>query len=337
MSAIKVGVLRGGLGGEYEVSLNSGAFVLQNLPAQYQGLDVLIDRGGTWHWQGLPIEPRRLARQVDVFFNALHGFYGEDGQVQNLLNGFSVPYTGSGSLASALAMQKSLAKGILQKHGIKTPPGITVRRREEVGAEEQATEAARAVFQRLSPPWVVKPDNRGSSVGVFFVRDSRSLASAIADCFACSAAVLVESYIRGREATGAVVDNLRGVEHYSLPVIEIRLPAVRHGRPRSKPVWDYGDKYSGETIEVCPGGFTAAVKQTIEQTAVKVHQLLGLRDYSRSDFIVSALSGKVYFLEANSLPGLTPASLLPKALGAVGISAPHFLDHVIKLALMRPG
>jgi len=326
MSQIKVGVLRGGIGAEYEISLQSGFFVLKHLPEPYQGFDILIAKDGTWHFKGLPIAPWQVARQVDVVFNALHGFFGEDGQVQTLLDGLLIPYTGSGPLASALAMRKSLTKELLRGQDIKVPPGLIWRRQSNAELETQAGTAAELAFRRLAPPWVVKPENRGSSVGVVLAPDLQTLAVAIYNCFSYSDSVLIESYIRGREATCAVIDGLRGTEHYVPPVIEIR-------RPAGRAIWNYTDKYSGETAEICPGCFTSAEKNALAAAAVKVHRLLGLRDYSRSDFIVSPRG--IYLLEVNSLPGLTATSLLPKSLSAVGISAPQFFDHILTRALAR--
>ena len=120
MATHRVGVIRGGPSSEYEVSLKTGGSVLQYLPEQYEGHDILIDRRGQWHLGGLPTTPARAARQVDVIFNAMHGEYGEDGKVQNLLDQLGVPYTGSGTFASAVGMNKALAKNVFKQNGLKT-------------------------------------------------------------------------------------------------------------------------------------------------------------------------------------------------------------------------
>ncbi len=321
---MRVGVLRGGPGHEYEVSLQTGQSVLANLPSPYHGRDILIDKRGVWHLGGLPTHPSRVARLVDVFFNALHGEFGEDGQVQRILDSLPVPYTGSGLAASALTMNKHRAKELFRQAGLRLPPGLTLAFPD--GQLFDPAAASRQVFQRVSPPWVVKPTNRGSSIGLYFTRTIRELAEAIENCFAVSSSVLIEHYLRGREATGGVIDNFRGAAHYALPAIEIR-------RPGGKPVWTYDDKYSGETEEICPAAFSDLEKQEIARMAVAAHQALGLRHYSRSDFIVTAHG--IYLLETNSLPGLTKESLMPKALAAVGTSYADFLDHVINLAVSR--
>ncbi len=322
---MRVGVLRGGPGHEYEVSLRTGESVLRHLPeGKYEGRDILIDKNRVWHLAGLPTSPSRIVKQIDVFFNALHGEFGEDGQVQRILDTLQVPYTGSGLAASSLAMNKHRAKELFRQAKLRVPPGVMVA--SSGGQSFDLAVVSRQVFQQVSPPWVVKPADRGSSVGLYFARTVGELASALAAASVYSDTLLVEHYLRGREATGGVVDNFRGRDFYPLPVIEIR-------RPSGKPVWTYGDKYSGETEEICPAVFAEAEKQEIERMAVAAHRVLGLRHYSRSDFILTPHG--VYLLETNSLPGLTSESLLPKALAAVGTSYADFLDHVITLAVTR--
>jgi D-alanine-D-alanine ligase len=316
MASVRVGVVRGGPSSEYEVSLKTGGAVLGALSERYQGHDILITRDGTWHYQGLPSSPDR---KVDVFFNALHGEYGEDGKLQSLLEHLGVPYTGSGTFASAVGMNKVMAKDIFRRAGLKVAHGVLVRRGEH-------DDAARWVFNKVRPPWVVKPADRGSSVGLFLVKTFAGLTKALADAFGVSKNVLVEEFIPGRESTVGVVNHFRGHDTYALPPIEIRRP---HGT-----VWGYDDKYSGQIEELCPApSFTTQEKLQLENLAVRAHEALGLRHYSRSDFILSPRG--IYILETNTLPGMTPTSLLPKALSAVGCNYPDFLDHVLTLALER--
>lgn len=322
---MRVGVLRGGPGYEYEVSLRTGQNVLQHLPTEkYEPRDVLIDKNGLWHLGGLPTAPSRLARQVDVFFNALHGEFGEDGKVQSILEELQVPYTGSGVAASVIGINKHYAKEVFRRHGWRVPPGVALSPLDEESFDPAV--AAEEIFRKVSPPWVVKPADRGSSVGVFFAGTVPELAEALESAVIYSDTLLVEHYLRGREATCGVVDNFRGQDIYPLPPIEIR-------RPGAKPVWIYTDKYNGETAEICPGCFDEATKGQIEELSAAAHRALGLRHYSRSDFIITRHG--IYLLETNSLPGLTAESLLPKALAAVGCSYADFLDHVITLAVGR--
>src|SRR3989344_5501836 len=154
MSTIRVGVLRGGPSSEYDVSLRTGQSVLAHLPEQYQAHDILITKDGVWHWRGLPTTPDQIARQVDVFFNALHGEYGEDGRLQNVLDQLGTPYTGSGTFASAVGMNKELAKEAFRRQGLKVPQGLRIQRHEEGNH-------SRRVFEKISPPWIVKPADRG--------------------------------------------------------------------------------------------------------------------------------------------------------------------------------
>lgn len=335
MSKIRVAVLRGGPGHEYPVSLQTGENVLKHLPERYHAVDILIDRNGVWHYRGAPIRPLDLNRYADVAFNAMHGEYGEDGQVQRVLEQARLPYTGSGTFASALGMNKELAKKAFRRAGLRVPAGKLV---DKTGADENKTEArseglanvvdgaAREVFRAVPPPWIVKPADRGSSVGLFLCRNFDDLKRAIAECFKFSDKVLVEEYIRGREATVGVVERFRGKTNYALPPIEIR-------RPGNQDIWTYADKYNGQTAEICPGAFSSEEKTGLEKLAVLAHQALGLRHYSRSDFILSPRG--IYLLETNSLPGLTGESLLPKALAAVGCDYPDFLHHLVQLALAR--
>ncbi|TSC57873.1 MAG: D-alanine-D-alanine ligase [Parcubacteria group bacterium Greene0416_79] len=319
----RVGVLRGGPSSEYEVSLRTGDAILKNLPPQYHPVDIFIDRGGVWHLYGVPHEPHRALAKVDVVWNALHGEYGEDGGVQELLDAHAVFYTGSGRFASAMAMNKAAAKGMLLSAGVKTPY-YRILRREHIPS---VSAAVLKLYRTFPQPSIVKPLGKGSSVGMAVARSAEELAHALDGAFAVSDAVLLEEFIQGREATCGVVDGFRGERHYTLLPIEICPP------PES-PFFDYYAKYSGQSREVCPGNFSRREMEELQELARTVHAALELRHYSRSDFIVHPRRG-IYFLEVNTLPGLTAESLLPKALRAVGCEFPQFLDHVLTLALVR--
>ncbi|MDD3531075.1 MAG: D-alanine--D-alanine ligase [Candidatus Pacebacteria bacterium] len=316
-----VGVLRGGPSREHEVSLKTGAAILANLPEEQFGTrDIYIDRQGIWHDRGRPTSPERILRQVDVVLNGLHGEYGEDGEVQKLLERFGVPYTGADSFGSYLAMHKAMAKVHAQKEGLLTPESCYIERAEDV------VEAARDIIRSFHQPVVVKPVGWGSSVGVSIVGGHAPVLAAIEKLFADGAAgVLVEEYIRGKEATVGVVEGLRGEELYVLPIIEIVPPADSF--------FSYDAKYSGETREICPGNFSRVATEDLQRAAKMMHRALGLRHYSRSDFIVTPRG--IYYLETNTLPGLTKESLLPKSLAAVGVSFRDFLTHLVNLALKR--
>jgi D-alanine-D-alanine ligase len=182
------------------------------------------------------------------------------------------------------------------------------------------------LFRSFPHPAVVKPVRGGSSVGTTVVDNYHALAWALGRALEAAPKALLEEYIRGTEATVGVIDDFRGERTYGLFPIEI-VP------PPSSRFFDYEAKYSGQSIERVPGNFSPAQKEVLVRAAKAVHEGLGLEHYSRSDFIVSRRG--IYFLEVNTLPGLTEESLLPKALHAVGAKLSHFLDHIINLAKRR--
>ncbi len=320
--AIKVGVLRGGISNEHEVSLKTGENILANLPEKYSGHDILLTKNNDWIFNRQFSHPEKIFRHVDVIFNALHGSFGEDGKVQKIFEHFNMPYTGSSVFASAMGMNKLLSKNLFRNAGLNVPQEIVV----DIFREEPKEIKSR-VLKDLPPPWVVKPINGGSSVGVFIASNFDELFNALENQNGPKA--IIEEYIRGREATCGVINNFRGKKYYALPVIEI-IPPQHHN------FFSYEAKYEGETKEICPGNFDREIKDEIEQTAKIAHYILGCRHYSREDFIISdrpSEKGKIYILEANTLPGLTKESLIPKALESVGVTYPQFLDHLITLAL----
>lgn len=326
MALIRVGILRGGIGHEYEVSLKTGANVIKNLPPdKYQPVDILITRNGDWHLNGRPVSPEQAIRSVDVVFNALHGEFGEDGQVQQILEAVKSPYTGSGAVASALGIDKHRSKEIFKKAGFKVPSGVVIKRDYQTDFEAIAYDA----FQKIPPPWIIKPANSGSSVGLYIAKTYPELVQALEACFAFGDAVIVEEYIRGKEATCGVLEDFRNKDHYSLMPTEI-VPANKSGTFGAN-LFDYEAKYGGKAVKICPSRFTKEEKAELERLATEIHKVLGLRHYSRSDFIISPKG--IYVLEVNTLPGMTDECTIPMALKAAGISYDHFLDHIISLAM----
>jgi D-alanine-D-alanine ligase len=324
---LRVGVLRGGISPEHEVSLKSGSAVLRALHGElahkYKPLDILITRDGQWFLRGLPLDPKLLHKKVDVIVNGLHGYFGEDGKVQKILDDMQIPYTGSGALASAIAMHKGLAKERFKEIGVKTAQGIEVAYKDEYG-EEHAKNITRQIWEKMGPPWIVKPITGGSSVGTHLCKTFDELRSALEENFQNKNSVLIEEFIDGREATVGVVNGYRGEELYILPPIEIV-------KPTSRPFFDFDAKYSGESQEICPGNFTKEDKAELMRLARLIHEGLDLKHYSRSDFIIHPRRG-IYALEVNTLPGLTEQSLLPKAIDSVGGTFHDFIDHLIQLA-----
>lgn len=316
MSNLSVAVLRGGPSAEHDVSMRTGQSVLESLrKLNYRSKDVVVTRGGDWLVDGYEKTPASALVDTDVAFLALHGSFGEDGGVQRLLDRFSIPYTGSGAYASGLAMNKVLTKKALVPHSVKTPPHLTIN--------TAHTDINRFVYNLndlFGPDYVVKPISGGSSIDTYIVSGSVALAKLLRSLSQTYESILVEKLIKGREATVGVVNRLRNQSVYVLPPVEIIKPATAD-------FFDYESKYNGETDEVCPSNFSKPVKQELESIATLVHQALNLNQYSRSDFIVA--NDGIYFLEVNTLPGLTTESLLPKALGAVGITFDQFIEHLL--------
>jgi D-alanine-D-alanine ligase len=320
MLKTRVAVLRGGPSSEYDVSLKTGQAVLSNLPSKkYLLRDILLDKQGVWHMHGRPVQPVRAFDQADVVFNALHGTYGEDGTVQRLLEVHRTPYTGSGALGSALGMNKALAKAQLGATSFRLPLHRILER-------EHTTDTMIVELWRTFPqPSVIKPVNGGSSVATSVATTFDALARAIALAFDHSPTILVEQYIQGREVTVGIIEGFRNERLYALPPVEIK--------PTKGAFFDYDEKYAGFAREVCPAPFPYATTQALLKAGREVHQTLGLRDYSRSDFIVSKHG--IFFLEVNTLPGLTETSLIPQAVRAVGSSLPEFLEHLVLRAHAR--
>jgi D-alanine-D-alanine ligase len=318
MSKIRVGVLRGGPSSEYEVSLNSGNTVLNNLSAnKYEIYDIFINKDGLWHFRGRERMPVEILSQMDVAFLALHGEFGEDGGVQRLLDRFSIPYTGSKAFSSSVCMNKAETKKNLRELGILMPKDRVIR----VGTDLR--DQIHDVMRSFAFPLIVKPVRAGSSVGITLALNDEMLLEGIRKAFNFGAQVLVEEYLEGREATCGVIEDFRGEKIYSLLPVEII--------PQNKDkLFDYDAKYGGGTKEMCPGNFTRNESLELQKVAREVHKKMGLSHYSRSDFIITDKG--IYFLEVNTLPGLTEESLLPKSINAIGASLPDFLDHIITLA-----
>ncbi len=315
---IRVGVLRGGPSPEYEVSLKSGANVILNLPEEYEPIDIFISKEGVWHERGLEKNPAKILHRVDVVLNALHGSYGEDGEVQKILESFHVPYTGPRPLPAGLSMNKALSKRIFQENGLKTPPSV------HIAFDGLTVQKIKDVYHSLPGPYIVKPSSSGSSLGVYVAHSYPELEEAVVAASGLGPMVIIEEKISGKEATCGVIDDFRGQEFYPLLPVEIR---------HKGEFFDYNTKY-GDAEEICPGNFSEAESKAIQQAAITAHNALELSHYSRSDFIIHPKRG-IYILETNSLPGLTDKSLIPKSLNAVGSNIKEFLHHILQKALGR--
>jgi len=315
MPTLKLAVLMGGPSAEYDVSLASGKNVTDNLDrSKYDVIPVRITKGGIWQ-----VSPEELRRKADLVFIALHGEFGEDGTVQSILDGLGIPYTGSASLPSALGMNKIFSDRLFRANGLNIPDSFIVSKSDKrIGIRPD-----------FDLPLVVKPANRGSSVAVSVVRRPEEILPAIKKVFEISREAIVQKYISGREVTCGVLDDGRG-NVFSLTPTEIV--------PKFSNFFDYQAKYiQAASEELTPPRLAEKIIRQIQDAAAACHRIIGASGMSRTDMILSSEDGRLYVLEINTIPGLTPTSLLPKQAEATGISFSQLLDKIIEAALNRYG
>lgn len=291
----RLAVLKGGPSAEREVSLRSGAAAAEALrEAGYEVSEVTVDDANFVVPQG-----------TELAFLALHGTFGEDGQIQDILTARGIPYTGANAEVSRIAFDKEKTKEKFRQHGVPTPEGQLVRSLQEV---------------TLSLPLFIKPNAQGSSVGTHPVLKPEDLAAGLADALKFDSAALVERFIQGRELTVGVL----GAQ--ALPIIEIH--------PLDG-FYDYTNKYTkGRTEYFCPAPLLEEITLSIQKEALAAHRAIGNPVYSRIDFILEK-NGNAYCLEVNTIPGMTATSLLPKAAAAVGISFPQLCRRIVELSWAR--
>jgi D-alanine-D-alanine ligase len=307
MEKIRLALLSGGVSSERQVSLNSGKQVFEALDKNRYRI--------TMYDPATDI-PKLVndAEKIDVALIILHGPFGEDGTIQGLLDLLDIPYQGAGVLGSSLAMNKLAAKRLYEKAGIPTPEYISLGSGETI----DYTDAANA----LGLPMMVKPACAGSSVGMTIARTVHDIEPAVNKAFGHDEHIIMEKYINGREFTCGVLGN---DEIQALPVIEI-IPGKNHE------FFDYKAKYiHGETNEICPAEISKTITQKIQHLALKAHNTLFLKGYSRTDMILS--NGELSVLETNTIPGMTSTSLYPKSAQAAGYSFTALLDRLIDLAI----
>lgn len=298
---LKIVVMLGGPGAEREVSLSSGAGVVKALCSLGHEVVELDPKTPDW----------TLPKGTDVVCLApLHGTYGEDGTVQRQLEALGVPYTGCDAEASRIAFDKVLTKRRCVEAGIPTARFVVI------DSEEASWPTG------WQPPVVVKPVCQGSSVGLQFVERVSEWAEALREAFRYDSQLLVEEKIEGRETTVAILDDK------ALPIVEVR--------PKSGP-YDYRNKYTaGRTEYFCPAPFDDPTTERIQAAAFGAFRAVGGRDFARVDVMVRP-GGEPIVLEVNTLPGMTPTSLLPKAAAAAGISYEQLCQRMIELAIARKG
>lgn len=341
---MKVVVLAGGISTERDVSLSSGRMIYQALQRkghQVVFLDVFLGYHGDVNnifnstqdqtaeiegvkennpdieqvkalrpdWQKNFFGPNviTICQEADIVFMALHGENGENGKIQACFDLMGITYTGTDYVSSALSMDKGLAKELFVYHGIPTPKGIRLKKEEE--------DPGTVPF-----PCVVKACCGGSSVGVAIAHDEQEYQKAKEEAFRYDTEVVIEQYIKGREFSVGVFDGR------ALPVIEI---APLQG------FYDYKNKYqAGSTIETCPAELSADKTAEMQKAAEQVFQALRLKNYARMDFMMDE-GGNIYCLEANTLPGMTPVSLIPQEAKAVGIEFDDLCEQIIQLSLKK--
>ena len=343
---MKIVVLAGGLSPERNVSLSSGTMVCQALRDRdhqvalvdlFYGLEEGVSDGEALYHAPIPEAFKRVSREApnleqvrasrkgnspsaigpgvlelcagaDVVYLALHGACGEDGRIQAALDLLGVPYTGSGYLGSAIAMDKDLTKRLVS-HLVVTPKWETV-----TVTPDNLEKLVRTTVR----PVVVKPIASGSSIGVYIAHTEQELRAALAESMELGGRTVLEQYIQGREIQVAILNGK------ALPSIEI-IP--------KKGFYDYENKYQpGAALEVCPAEIPAEWEKAVGDAALRVFQTLGLAVYARADFIVTE-DGTPYFLEINTLPGMTPTSLVPQEAAVVGIDYGTLCETIIQASL----
>jgi len=295
LADLPLAVLMGGPGSEREVSLRSGAAVAGALRAAGYRVSEVDVQGPDFV----------LPEDTGLCVIMLHGTFGEDGQIQALLDARGIPYTGEGADASRAAFDKVVSKKLFDQAGVPTP------RWEMISAGGSPS---------LPLPVVIKAPREGSSVGVHLVREPSAVAAAVADCAAIDREILVEELIEGRELTVGIVGDR------AMAVVEIR---------PHEGFYDYQHKYTkGASDYFCPAPLDADITRLVQETALAAHRALGLEVYSRVDILLRA-DGSPFVLEANTIPGMTETSLLPKAAAEAGLNFTALCEEIARLSLQR--
>lgn len=311
--APKIGVLMGGRSAERDVSLRTGEAIYNALKTKgYSAVKIDV---------GLDVAERIKEERVEIAFLALHGRYGEDGTIQGMLEMLDIPYTGSGVLTSALAIDKIATKKIILFEGLPTPRFMLVGRKEALG--NGVSDAAEQVFKEMGLPLVVKAPTQGSTIGISFVHKKEELVPALELAYRYDQVALVEQFVEGVEVTASVLGNDDPV---ALPLIEI---------VSATGVYDYEAKYTvGMSDHIIPPRILEDQQNVVKDLAVRTFKALGCRGLARVDFIIDR-QGSPYILEVNTIPGMTATSLFPDAARAAGIEFPELIDRLVKLTLEK--
>jgi len=301
----KIGVLMGGMSAEREISLNTGSSILDALIKNgYNAVAIDVD---------MNIAETLKQSGIETAFIALHGLLGEDGAIQGLLEIAKIPYTGSGILSSAVSMNKEVSKKIFNYHGLPTPPfqAFTLQK-EDIDAIREKI--------HIPLPFVIKPSEEGSTIGISIVKEEKKIKSALSAALECSSEIIVEEFIQGRELTAAVINGK------ALPLIEII--------PKSG-FYDYQSKYTnGATKYIVSPEMDKNMELTIQNLAVNAYKALYCCGAARVDFILSE-QNEPCILEINTIPGMTETSLLPKAAKKAGISFENLVEKILLQATLH--
>jgi len=297
----KVAVLRGGISQGYEESLKTGNYllnILRDMPEKYEPLDIFISRDGEWHYKGVAEDPHYILSKIHIAWNGLHG----ELRIQNSLDAARVPYVGSSTLASALAHNKEMAKNVYRQHDLLTPES-------ELIVEPLDEEQLIKIFRTYLSPMIVKPATGVGGIGIMIAHTFNELKEAVRKCFSHSPKVLVEEYVGGTVVTGVVIEGAKGEELHALVPLHIETER-RRVRPRVDEM------------------------KEVERMSKVAHEILGLRHYSASDFVITP-RGKIYILETNATPLFYEDSFLHQSLLASGWKPSHFTEHCLNLVLNK--
>ncbi len=312
----RIGILRGGVSPEYTISLKTGGAVQQALiDGGFEAIDMLLDKEGILHIKGIPADLEKAQSSVDYVWNALHGEFGEDGKVQGLLDQYGIPYSGSGVIASAQAFNKQKTKEYAQSLGIKTPTSLLIMPE----GIESVSEVCARIYNTMAPPWVIKPLSGGSSVHTFFAFTALDLAGIVEESISHNQPFIVEQYISGTEVAVGVIDEFRNKKNYVLPVVDIS--------SLSRGILEHESRLN-ESYTNTPSKLRPSEREQISELAQKLHNSLGAKDYSQSEFIVDRF-GKIWFIETDTHPALHPEAPFYKALEAVGATLTEFVKSVL--------
>lgn len=327
---LNVAVLVGGPSVEHEVSLATGRVILNALDKnKYNITLVTLTKEKQWLFPhdnnpittGRALEILQSELHIDIVVIAIHGTYGEDGTIQGLLEIAGIPYTGSGVLASALAMDKVRSNDLFTYHHLLIPEYLAITK---IQWNSDRDTIISTINETVSFPCIVKPSECGSSVGIAIANNADSVTLAITKAFSYDSTVLVQRYITGDEVTCAVLDEGGNAKPIALPPTQII--------PKQSTFFDYDAKYiPGASEEITPPRLPADVIQQIQDIALKTHSILGCSGMSRTDMIVR--DDGIFVLETNTIPGMTQTSLYPQAAAAIGISFPELLDRIIQAGL----